>query len=188
MAKYLLTCGCGATLPVDVGQAGERVSCQCGSMLDVPPLRKLRHLPMEAVTAEKSSASWNSRRGVVATLVILAAVPALVALWNRVTEPKIAQFEPARHTRNVEERLKAASPLQAWQDWIQYYSLLGERGFFEFTDSRAAAIQQEVAKRRFLQSTLLVASAVLIALAALAGFWPRGQTRRQGDKETRRSR
>jgi hypothetical protein len=185
MAKYLLTCGCGANVPVDVGQAGERITCQCGQALEVPPLRKLRHLPIAAAPAEKST-SWNPRRGIVATLIILAAVPALIAFWSRITEPKVARFEPATHTRNVDERLKAATPLQAWQDWVQYYSLLGERGFFEFTDPHAAAIGQEVAARRFLQRTLLVTSAVLFAFAAVAAFWPRGQTRRHGDKETRR--
>jgi hypothetical protein len=185
MAKYLLTCACGATLPVDVGQAGERVSCQCGQALEVPPLRKLRHLPMEQAPAEKS-ACWNARRGIVATLIILAAVPALVALWSRVTEPKVARFEPATYTRNVEERLKAASPLQAWQDWIQHYSLLGERGFFEFTDPNTAAIGQEVTERRFLQRTLLATAAVFAALAVGAALWPGGQTRRHAEKETRR--
>jgi hypothetical protein len=187
MAKYLLTCGCGATLSVDVGQAGERVWCQCGAMLDVPPLRKLRHLPVAAAPAEKS-ASWNARRGIVATLVILAAIPALVALWSRLTEPKVAKFEPAIHTRNVEELLKRSTPVQAWQDWIQHYSQLGEHGFVELSDSRAALIQQEVAKRRFLQSTLLVTSAAMIVLAAVAGFWPSGQTRRHGNKDARRGR
>ena len=45
MTKYLLTCECGKTVTVDIGQAGEQVACQCGAKLDVPPLRKLRHLP-----------------------------------------------------------------------------------------------------------------------------------------------
>jgi hypothetical protein len=177
MTKYLLNCGCGATLPVDVGQAGERVACQCGAMIEVPPLRKLRHLPVAPVPAEKS-ASWNPRRGVVAALVILAAIPALVALWSRLTEPKVARFEPATYSRNVEERLKAIGPLQAWQEWVQHYSQLGERGFFEFVDSRTAAIQQEVAKRRFLQRTLLITATVFAVFAALAAFWPRVQTGR----------
>jgi hypothetical protein len=139
---------------------------------------------MAQAPAEKP-ASWNARRGVLATLIILAAVPALVALWSRVTEPKVAKFEPATHTRNVEERLKRSTPLQAWQDWIQYYSLLSEHGFFEFTDPHAAAVQQEVAERRFLQRTMLVTAAVLIALSAVAAFWPRAQTTRHGNKETR---
>jgi hypothetical protein len=142
---------------------------------------------MEKPPAEKS-ATWNARRGIVASLIILAAIPALVALWSRLTEPKVASFEPVAHTRNVEERLTRSTPLQAWQDWVQYYSLLGEHGFFEFTDPHATAIEQEVAKRRFLQTTLLVTSAVLFAFAAVGAFWPSGQTRRQGVKETRSTR
>jgi hypothetical protein len=187
MTKYLLTCNCGANLPVEVGQAGERVTCQCGAMLEVPPLRKMRHLPQAAATVAESTA-WNPRRGVVAALAILAAVLGLIALWSRLTEPKVAEFEPEAHTRNVEERLSAATPLQAWQDWVQYYSQLGEHGFFEFVDSRAPVIQQEVTKRRFLQRTLVGTAAVLIVVAAVAAFWPAAQARRHGDKETSRTR
>ncbi|HJQ79658.1 MAG TPA: hypothetical protein VJ828_06865 [Lacipirellulaceae bacterium] len=187
MTKYLLTCGCGATLPVDVGQAGERVACQCGATLEVPPLRKLRHLPVAPIPVE-ASASWNARRGIVATLIILAAIPALIALWSRLTEPKVATFEPAAYTRNVEERLKTISPLQAWQLWVQHYRPMGELGFFQLVDPHTAAIDQEVAKRRFLQGILLVTAVVLMAFAAIAAFWPRSQARRQGDKETRSAR
>ena len=53
MTKYLLTCECGKTVPVEVGQAGEQVACQCGAKLDVPPLRKLRHLPVATETLER---------------------------------------------------------------------------------------------------------------------------------------
>jgi hypothetical protein len=187
MTKYLLTCGCGATLPVDVGQAGERVTCQCGATLEVPPLRKLRHLPVAPVPVE-ASASWNARRGIVAALIILAAIPALIALWSRLTEPKVATFEPAAYTRNVEERLKTISPLHAWQLWVQHYRPMGDRGFFELVDHRAAAIEQEVSKRRFLQGTLLATAVVLGAVAAVAAFWPRAKSSRQGDKESRKSR
>jgi hypothetical protein len=138
---------------------------------------------MAQAPAEKR-ASWNARRGIVATLIILAAIPALVALWSRYTEPKVARFEPVAHTRNIEKRLKRSTPLQAWQDWIQYYSLLGEHGFFEITDPHATAIQQEVAKRRFLQRTLLATAAVFVAIAVVAVFWPVGQPTRPVDKKT----
>lgn len=156
-------------------------------MLEVPPLRKLRHLPVAPVPVEES-ASWNARRGIVAALMILAAIPALIALWSRINEPKVATFEPATYTRNVEERLKTISPLQAWQLWVQHYRPMSERGFFQLVDPHTAAIEQEVSKRRFLQSTLLATAVVLGACAAIAVFWPRGQTRRQRDKETRRAR
>jgi hypothetical protein len=186
MTKYLLKCGCGATLPVEVGQAGERIACQCGAMLEVPPLRKLRHLPVAPVPVEQS-VSWNARCGIVAALIIVAAIPGLIALWSRLTEPKVATFEPVAYSRGVEERLKAISPLQAWQFWVQHYSPMAQRGFFELVDPHTAAIEQEVSKRRFLQRTLLVTAAALIALAAVVAFWPRNQTRRHGDKEARRT-
>jgi hypothetical protein len=186
MTKYLLTCGCGATLPVDVGQAGDRISCQCGAIVEVPPLRKLRHQPA-ATAPTTESIAWNARRGIVAALAILAGVLVLIALWSRVTEPTIAKFDPGIRTQGVEEGLKGMTPLRGWQLWIEVYRPLAERGFFEFVDPHAPVIEQQIAKKRFLQWTLLVAAAVCAALAGVVALWPR-EISRQGDKATRRSR
>jgi hypothetical protein len=54
---------------------------------------------------------------------------------------------------------------------------MGERGFFQLVDPHTAAIEQEVAKRRFLQRTLVVTAVILIAFAGVVAFWPQGQTR-----------
>lgn len=43
--KYLLPCSCGKSVPVEASQAGQRVRCSCGQMLDVPTMRLVRQLP-----------------------------------------------------------------------------------------------------------------------------------------------
>jgi hypothetical protein len=185
MSKYLLTCGCGATLPVDVGQAGERVTCQCGATLDVPPLRKLRHLPLAPTVAPKATAAWNLRKGFIAACMTIAVILAAIALGSWLTDPAVPSFTAGRD-QSVDEALKTITPVQAWTLWISAYRPLAEHGFSDIVHSHAAAVQAIIAKRRFLQMTLLSIAGVFVALAALVAFWPRAQTRRQGGKETRR--
>jgi hypothetical protein len=187
MTKYLLTCGCGGTLPVDVGQAGERVSCQCGATLDVPPLRKLRHLPQAPSAAPENTATWNLRKGFIAACVTIAVILAAVALGSWLTEPTVPSFTAGRD-QSVDEALKTITPVHAWRLWIELYRPLAERGFSDLVHSDTAAIRATIAKRRFLQMTLLSIAAVFLALALLTAFWPRGPTTRRGDKETRRAR
>jgi len=194
MTTYLLSCSCGKDVSVEVGQAGERVACQCGAMLDVPPLRKLRHLPVAAPLSEetaKTAAAWNVRRGIVTACLILATLLAVIAVWNRLTEPTVPTFDAtaAEHaTEAVEEGIKTMTPAQGWRRWVEVYRPMAERGFSRFESPVVPIIQQEIAQRRFFQKTLFVVAAVFLAVALLAAFWPQGQMGRQGDKETRRSR
>jgi hypothetical protein len=190
MTRYLLSCQCGNQLSVEVGQAGERVTCRCGKALDVPPLRKLRHLPPEeAAAVARGGPSWNVRYGIIAAFLILATTLAVWALWSRLTEPHVAPFDPRIREQRVEEDLEHMTPGQGWQVWIERYRPLAERGFSELQHPHAAAIEQFVAEQRFLQRMLLAAAGVFVVFAAIAALWPRAetsQTRRQGDKETRR--
>jgi hypothetical protein len=139
MSKYLLTCGCGATLPVDVGQAGERVACQCGATLEVPPLRKLRHLPLAPSAASKSTAIWNLRKGLIAACLTIAVILAAVALGSWLTDPTVPSFTAGRD-QSVDEALKTITPVQAWTLWISAYRPLAERGFSDIVHSHAAAV------------------------------------------------
>ncbi len=42
--KYLLPCSCGKSVAIEYSQAGGRVQCDCGRLLDVPTLRLIRQL------------------------------------------------------------------------------------------------------------------------------------------------
>jgi hypothetical protein len=178
MTKYQLTCGCGKSVSVDAGQAGEQVTCQCGASLEVPPLRKLRHLPVAAQDVNRRASSWSARRGIIAACLILATALAAVTLWNRVTEPKLAPFSPVVRQQVVEEGLSKLTPAEAWHLWVSRYRPLAEQGIVEFEHPHAAAIDQEVSKRRFFQRTLLAVAATFAAVAALAALWPRSASRR----------
>ena len=183
MTKYLLTCHCGANVPVEIGQAGERVVCQCGATLEAPPLRKMRHLPVAPAAGASAglSPAWSPRKGIVTACLVLAAVLAVMALWSWITEPVIAPFSAAGRQQAVEEGLKTMTPEQSWHLWVERYKPLAEQGFTEFEHPHAAAIEQQIAKQRFFQRMLLAAAGVFVAVAALAAFWPRARTRRQGE-------
>lgn len=84
-AVYLLPCSCGKKVPVDAGQAGAKVTCECGQQLAVPTFRALRDLeqekPVAAVavgTAESSE--WNPVRGIMFSLGMLLSLIAAVLI------------------------------------------------------------------------------------------------------------
>src|SRR5262249_12676509 len=130
MAAYLLPCVCGKTVPVDVGQAGGQVVCTCGTRLDVPTLRQLRHLSQAPTEEPERGSAWGQRQGIIAAGLILALLLFGWGAWVWHKQPQIPEFNPAARMRAVEEQMK--SPLGAWETWIGYYRPLAERGLQPF--------------------------------------------------------
>jgi hypothetical protein len=191
MPTYLLACKCGKSTPVEVGQAGGQVVCDCGERLDVPTLRQLRHLPQvqtAAAPAARGGRDWNVRKGVIAASLVAVAVLTAIVAWSRWTEPTIPKFDPAVHTKGVDERLRTQSPAQAWEWWIEYYKPLAQRGFPVFQSPNEPAIQIQIAKSRFLQKSLLAVAGLAAVVGATAALWPREKSGRPGVKKTRRER
>ncbi len=188
MATYLMSCNCGQTLPVDVGQAGGQVVCVCGNTLDVPTLRMLRHLPLAPAAQPKPTTTWSARKGVIAVFVIVAGLLATLSLWNRLTEPKLPEFQPLAQSKLVDEQLGQLTPVEAWKAWIVLYRPLAERGFTPLESRDAPQIRAQIAHQRFLQATMLSIAGISIAVAAVAALWPGGKKKRgrQGEGETRR--
>jgi hypothetical protein len=174
MSKYLLNCECGQNVPVDLGQAGGQIGCpSCGRRLDVPPLRMLRHLPQAEPAVEKASSAWGPRQGVVTAGILLAAVLLLIALWSRFTEPSVPEFNPDNRLQSVDTALDTMTPEQGWQLWVDLYRPMAERGLAVIEDPHKQAIEQYVAKKRFFQTTMLVAAGICAAVAAAAAMWPK---------------
>lgn len=179
MSKSLLTCGCGNNVSVDVGQAGGRVACpSCGAQLDVPPLRKLRHLPTVAPESRPVRSTWSARQGVATAALILAAVLIAIALWSRFNEPTAQPFDPAARRQAVDRGLESITPVEGWHMWVDLYRPLAERGFAVIEDPHKPAIEQYVARQRFFQKILLIVAAGCLAIALAAALWPRPTPRR----------
>jgi hypothetical protein len=124
-------------------------------------------------TPQRHESTWNVRQGIIATCLILATALALWALWSRWTEPFVAPFDAAVRRQLVDDRLKTLTPVQGWQEWINRYRPLAETGFQEMEHPHAAAIDEYVAKQRFLQKTLLGVAGCVALVAVIAAVWPR---------------
>jgi len=172
MAKYLLTCECGKMVPVDVGQAGGRATCSCGAQLDVPALRNLRNLPLSKEDVGQSRAPWSARQGITAAGLILAALLAAYAAWDRFTEPTVPTFDPHHRITSVNQGLEKMTPLQSWQLWVQVYRPLAKSGFAVFEHPQAKAIEQHIAHRHVVQTVLLALAALCALFALSTAFWP----------------
>jgi hypothetical protein len=183
MPTYLLACKCGKSTPVEVGQAGGQVVCDCGARLDVPTLRQLRHLPQvqtAAAPAARVGRDWNVRKGVIAASLVAVALLTAIVAWSRWTEPTIPMFDPAVHTKGVDERLRTQTPAQAWEWWIEYYKPLAQRGFPIFQAHNEGVIQYQINRARFLQKSLLAVAGIAAVVGIAAAFWPQGKPGSKG--------
>src|SRR4051812_18213360 len=126
MSKYLVECKCGNKLPAEMGQAGGRIACTCGNFVDVPPLRKLRHLPPAETEVAGTTSTWNARKGVITASLLLAAALAIVNAWSWFTQPSVPDFDPAGYQRAIEQGLNKLTPGQSWELWIEYYKPMAE--------------------------------------------------------------
>lgn len=182
MARYLLSCECGESVPVETGHAGGQVDCICGRTLDVPPLRVLRHLPTEATTspaaaAKRAGSTWGAGQGI-ATICLLAAVAfGCAAAWSRWGEPTLPEFNPTTHIGQMNRNIDALTPVQAWQWWVEVYKPLAEVGFAEMKHPYENAIRADIDRRRFFQKVTLILAGVFGAIGLTAAFWPRARTK-----------
>jgi hypothetical protein len=175
MSKYLVECTCGNKLPVEMGQAGSQITCTCGNLVDVPTLRKLRHLPpAETQVARPAASTWSARKGVITASLLLAGGLALVNGWSWYTQPKVPVFDAAFYQdKFVADRLSKMTPTQSWHAWIEYYKPLAERGFPILESADRGRIENIIAERESLRRTLWIFAAIAVATAAAAVFWPK---------------
>lgn len=85
MPHYLLPCACGQRVTVTTAQAGSRVRCGCGRMLDVPTLRGLSRLEVAGAGREgPHRRTWGPLRGglFAGGLLVAAAGLVLVAFYG----------------------------------------------------------------------------------------------------------
>ena len=78
--QYLLPCGaCGETHAIEPRQAGRKISCGCGAVLEVPSLRGIRELAhTEPTTKRRVGPAWSPARGLAFVGGMLVAVVGLL--------------------------------------------------------------------------------------------------------------
>lgn len=124
MSKYFLPCSnCGAKLTIDVSQAGQSISCECGSQTEVPTLRVIQKLERaeDSRAAEDDGPAWSQQQGVMFSvglaILVLGAGLCVYLLWER---SKLDTARPEDRLRLHDEKaIDDLSPLQTWQLWVQ---------------------------------------------------------------------
>src|SRR5579871_4799314 len=124
MTQYLLPCECGRKLPVSVSQAGDRIACECGAVVEAPTLRRLKQLEPAgaAVSASAPSTtaapvakrrSWTPSQGVAFLGLALVAISGLGAVVLLAVKPQ----KPVDVVQPLD--VASMSPATAWTKWAE---------------------------------------------------------------------
>lgn len=117
--QFLLPCSnCSEKLTVASFQAGERVTCQCGTEMVVPKLGDLRQLEPAGTSAPATkSPGWSQAQGMIFVLGALLIAAGTLIHWR--VSPQRAQLDTSRpeaQTYSVEQ-IKNISPTESWTAW-----------------------------------------------------------------------
>ena len=160
---YLLPCTCGKPVRVVPRQAGDRVRCECGAEVEVPPLSKMRQLEEADPETAARAFSWGFREGVVtACLLICVAFASFGGLvWSQEPPPP-RPFSAEAWGAQAEKDIEGLTPLGIWRVWNLRYRPLTTEPLEEMLDPNQAAREQWGG---FLRITRLAC----FGLAGLAG-------------------
>jgi hypothetical protein len=124
--RYLLPCTCGKTTPVEVGQAGETLTCACGNELKAPTLRGLRELTPATEEAPRKAGpgapvDWSSGRGALFSLGLLVFVVSLaygayhLYIWSGIDVAQIEAHDE-EHADDFVDQLSPVNMLEFWEE------------------------------------------------------------------------
>ena len=168
--QFLLPCQCGRSALIEVHQAGQTVSCECGQALSVPSLRAIRQLA-PAPTAKSSPASspgakWSPAKGAVffaGALLILAG--AATSAYSYAVYSHATQIKPNDHDLDHSfAEIDRMTPAELWEFWhgIQEFGKLEPAGTSIF------AIAENIASAKLQLTYLGVGMVVVGVLLAVA--------------------
>ncbi len=147
---YLLPCSCGQRLAVAPRQAGESITCPCGTAVEVPPLNRLKTLEPVAQEAElqpkagdaRRQSAWGGRQAGLFFGVVLLCVGVPWAAWLEWSKPRLVPVE-------------SMSPLQTWGMWQELRT-----GADRYPSPQARAYAEALSQNRnwlFVAVTLTIA-------------------------------
>jgi hypothetical protein len=185
MSKYLLPCAqCGAELPIDVSQAGQRVACGCGAQVEAPTMRGIRQLPRADAGAEREEAApyWSQQQGMLfasgAAMLAIGLLVCVYLLWRR---SLLETERPEDRYQQLEEgEIDKMSPLDLWPIW---QGMRSER--LSRTDTPLYLANQQQAQQ-FLVLAIVSAGAAAVGLCVLvSAFFVRPRTEAKGKPKKR---
>ena len=153
-------------------QAGDRVECKCGRLLDVPPLRELQSLPQAASEIDTGGKAWGVRQGLIAASLIVAVLCAIPGVYWWL-QPKTPIYPVEAQLDASAQLIDALSPLQTWYTWHQQIVPLAERGLEEFRTPDSIAQERQWAKLRLYEKIAFGIAGSAILFSITAALWSR---------------
>ncbi len=168
--RYRLPCpSCARSLEVAAPQAGEKLTCACGTPILVPKLRELRQLePVELAELQRPiSENWNPVRGslfVVGMILMAAGIYASFRIHQAREQLDLAR--PVFHELSYD--VQELTPLMAW-DWWDYFRMndMRYRSTPQYLENRA---QNETLGRYLIGTGATAGLGLLLVVASL--LWP----------------
>ncbi len=120
MSKYLLPCECGKAIAIDLSQAGQRIRCDCGTMLEAPTLRGVRELEPAVETDARSRpvAEWDPMRGVIfAGSLVLLVCGAAVSYFGYDALQATPNISREVERESFDEAIDEMSLTEAYETW-----------------------------------------------------------------------
>lgn len=175
---HLLPCACGKSIPVEVSQAGDRVACECGAQVEVPPLRQLRELPLQQQASDaagRPQSDWAVHQGVLTAGALVALVLAALGGWWWISEPPMPKgFDAVATGERLDLVVDQMTPRQAYGQWVTVYAQA--RPFETVQDPREEALIAVIEHHRQVRWALLIAAAAtaVISVGLFLQLKPRG--------------
>ena len=81
--KYLLPCPCGQAVEIELGQAGQTVTCTCGKSLAVPTMMQIKELPLapEKIEPAHKTAHIPYRSALLLARICAGCLALAIILW-----------------------------------------------------------------------------------------------------------
>jgi len=171
MAKYLVPCVCGREHEVDAGQAGDRLTCDCGATVTVPTLRQLRQMPtVREQSAAETGPIWGFRQAAMTLCLLAAAACLVVAGASWFSEQPVPTIDPTAYAQNVDRRVRQLTPLQGWRRWVDTYQPLATTGFNVYKHPATDRMQQVLDWHHWIERIALALAAVCVVAAMAFRF------------------
>jgi hypothetical protein len=158
--NYLVACECGNKIEVSQSQAGGEVTCDCGQVVAVPSLLKLRQLEtVEVETVVQKKSNWGSRQSVmfIGTIVVLFGVGLVVVFLSSKPVPPADIIK----TGMIEESFGHFTLLQTYQSWEMLQKGVG---YHRPIDKKFVKANKKYKIRQGLSGSVLLAGLIIVGI------------------------
>jgi len=163
MSRYLLPCSCGRKIPIEPGQAGQTLSCECGASLKVPTMLEMAHLEeLACESPPEKQTVWGIRQSLTLLGVVMVLGSLVLAVVAYRSRPKTSSAELIR------QHCQEFPPVESLYRWHQ----LRDDGPDPFTRREKEQRADRIGRfRLWVIATLVVAAGgiVLVTSALLSG-------------------